>query len=764
MHTSIKENSMKKHILSGDWELFGYGHEMSVSSPEALDSCPIKICGKVPGNVDLDLSREGILPPDLFMGLNIKETEGFEGHSWWYRTTFKKPDGANGRLALLFEGVDCLADYYLNGELIGSSDNMFLPHEFEVTEKLCDENTLAVHIKSAMLHAFSKNYKVFSLANHRLNHSVESGFIRKAAHSFGWDILPRAVSAGIFKDVYLVEKDEYSFAQFYPFVQTFGKDSSIIRFCYELDTPYIPYKKELELTVEGKCGNSYFKVERKIDFKAEFIDAQVKFPKLWWPKGYGEPNVYDITATLKKDGNVVSTYTTNFGIRTVELDRTDTTNGYDGKFRFLINGVPVMCKGSNWVPLDAYHSRDKERYEKALELCDDIGCNILRVWGGGVYEQEIFYDYCDRHGIMIWQDFMMACLAYPISEDFQKVMYEEAEIAIRMLRNHPSIILWSGDNECDYFIKNINGQLDVNTITRESIPAAVLENDMNRPYLPSSPYVTKAIKHNNELPENHLWGCRDYYKSAFYTQSHAHFVSETGYHGCPSKESIEKFITPENMWPIYNDEWSLHSTDYKLFNHRVKLMEDQIIQLFDFVPENLDDFVLASQFSQAEADKFFIERVRVDKPTKSGIIWWNILDGWPQMSDAVVDYYYDKKKAYNYIKRSMENFFIMSGEIENWGCPIVASNDTLETKKGTYKVSDIETGEVLASGDFEVEPNSNKKLNHINVMYSAKGMFLIEWETDGKKYVNHYLHGFPPFDFKAYTRWHEKLEEIYKSL
>lgn len=755
---------MKKHILSGDWELFGYGHDMSVNSPDNIETCPIKICGKVPGNVDLDLSREGILPKDLFMGLNIKETERFEGHSWWYRRSFKKPELYTKKLSLLFEGVDCLADYYLNGEYIGSSDNMFLPHEFDVSEKLLEENVLCVHIRSAMLHAFSKNYKVFSLANHRLNHSVEAGFIRKAQHSFGWDILPRAVSAGIFKDVYLVEKDDYAFLQFYPYVHEFGKEMSVIRFCYELDTPYIPYGDELTLTVEGKCGESHFKVEREIDFKAEFVDATILSPKLWWPKGYGEPNVYDIKATLSKDGNVLAEYTTNFGIRTVELDSTEITNGYDGKFTFIINGVPVMCKGSNWVPLDAYHSRDKERYAKALELCDDIGCNILRVWGGGVYEQEVFYDFCDRHGIMIWQDFMMACLAYPLSEDFQKVMYEEAQEVIKTLRNHPCIILWSGDNECDQFINGINGQKDVNHITRKSIPAAILENDMKRPYLPSSPYVTSKVKRNEDIPENHLWGCRDYYKSSFYAASTAHFVSETGYHGCPSKVSLEKFITPECLWPIYNKEWALHSTDYKFHDHRVKLMEDQIIQLFGFKPDNLDDFTLASQFSQAEADKFFIERIRCDKPRKSGIIWWNILDGWPQMSDAVVDYYYEKKKAYNYIKRSMEPFFIMASEIETWGCPIIASNDTLETVKGTYKVSDIMSGEVFSQGSFEVEPNSNKKLDHVRVMYSDNGMFLIEWEINGKKFINHYLHGFPAFDYSDYCTWHNRLEEIYNSL
>ncbi|MBR5527711.1 MAG: glycoside hydrolase family 2, partial [Clostridia bacterium] len=408
------------------------------------------------------------------------------------------------------------------------------------------------------------------------------------------------------------------------------------------------------------------------------------------------------------------------------------------------------------------HSRDRERYAKALELCEDIGCNILRVWGGGVYEQEEFYDFCDRHGIMVWQDFMMACHTYPIDDEFCKVMYDEAEVVIRMLRNHPSIVLWAGDNECDAFLYGVNGLTECNRVTREAIPNAVMENDIHRPYIPSSPFITKNNAEIDVRPENHLWGLRDYYKSRFYAEARAHFVSETGYHGCPSRESVEKFITPEKIWPIYdNREWNLHSTDHRFGDSRVLLMENQIVQLFDFRPDNLDDFALASQFSQAEADKFFIERIRVDMPNKSGIIWWNLIDGWPQMSDAVVDYYYAKKKAYNYIKRSMQPFFIMADEIRDWGCPIVASNITLENVSGSFKISDIESGKVLFEGKFDVPSASNKNLCHVPVMYSDKGMFLIEWEVDGKKYINHYLHGYPAFDYESYKKWNEKLEKIY---
>ncbi len=750
---------MKKQILSGVWQLYGYDYNTTVSAPDQLDKCQISINANVPGNVDLDLSREGFLPADLYMGENIKKTEDYEGYGWWYVRSFKKPQGASGKMFLHFEGVDCLAEYFLNGEKISESENMFIPHEFEVTDKLCEDNVIAVHLRSVMKEAYTKKFKAFSVANHRDNHALESIYFRKAPHSYGWDILPRAVSAGLFKDVYLVEKSKYEFEQLFSYVFRYGTDMTTMRVCYELD---IPYGEKLEIKLEGKCEDSQFLEVRNIEFKSGYVEFDINNPKIWWPKGYGQPYVYDCKAYIVKDGENVAEYAFTTGIRTVKLEMTEHTDGKNGKFRFIINDTPVFCMGSNWVPLDAFHSRDKERYAKALELCEDIGCNILRVWGGGVYEQNEFYDYCDRHGIMVWQDFMMACHAYPQDDEFCRAMYQEAEVVIRMLRNHPSIILWSGDNECDYFINNVNGMRDCNRSTRQAIPQAIAENDIHRPYLPSSPYVTKNTGDNNSLPENHLWGVRDYYKSKFYVESRAHFVSETGYHGCPSRSSIEKFITPEKQWPIKdNNEWNLHSTDHRFKDARVRLMEDQITQLFDFQPDNLDDFVLASQYSQAEADKYFIERIRVDMPNKTGIIWWNILDGWPQMSDAVVDYYYDRKKAYNYIKRSMQPFFIMCQEIENWGCPIIASNITKEAVSGTYRISDIETGKIFVEGSFDVSAASNKKLCHVPVMYSDKGMFLIEWEINGKKYINHYLHGYPAFDYSKYRSWNEKLEEIY---
>jgi beta-mannosidase len=228
-------------------------------------------------------------------------------------------------------------------------------------------------------------------------------------------------------------------------------------------------------------------------------------------------------------------------------------------------------------------------------------------------------------------------------------------------------------------------------------------------------------------------------------------VSETGYHGCPSLESIKKFITPERVWPYKNnEEWILHSCDQGDWDFRVMLMEKQVAQLFGEVPQMPEEYILASQISQAEAKKYFIERVRVGRPHKTGIIWWNLLDGWPEMSDAVVDYYYEKKLAYHYIKRSQAPFAIVFDEIKNWNHPIYACNDTLCEVSGRFSVRDAETGEVLLERDFFAPANTSTEIARMPILYSEQRFLIIEWEANGEKGRNHYLSGYPAISFARY--------------
>jgi beta-mannosidase len=293
--------------------------------------------------------------------------------------------------------------------------------------------------------------------------------------------------------------------------------------------------------------------------------------------------------------------------------------------------------------------------------------------------------------------------------------------------------------------------------------------DPFRPYLPSSPYYSpEAVSRGNVgiIPEQHLWEPRDYYKSSFYSQTQAHFISEIGYHGCPNLSSIRKFIDEDHLWPWENNpQWVIHSSDpvgeEGPFAHRIRLMADQIHELFGFYPDNLEDFILASQISQAEANKFFIEMMRIKKWRRSGILWWNAVDGWPQFSDAVVDYYFGKKLAYHYIKRVQQPVCIMVDEPDSWHVRVVVGNDSLTDVHSTYRVWDADTHEVVMEGCFDVGANENLELGRIRISHGDKRLFLMEWTINGQKYGNHYMLSYPPVSFEKYKGWMKKIADLY---
>lgn len=711
----------------------------------------------VPCNVETALASAGVIDAELFRGMKTQENMKFEDYHWWFEKEFELPDlEPNQKIYINFDMVDCIAEYYINGELAYKSKNAFCSHKFEISEFVSKgKNSVLVHIKPALPYILSKDYAQGYIYAHQ-------GFatnLRKPTYCFGWDIMPRTVSAGICRDVSVIIEDDCKINEFSWFVMQANKDMAILRFYVTLDMPYTEYKKDIKLRLVGKCGDDIIEDLRDCKhFKTCIMGMNIKNPKLWWPYGYGDANIYDLTVELIVDGEVKDVIYDTIGIRSIKLDRTKSLLEDNPRFQLYINEVPIMCKGSNWVPIDAYQSRVKEKYKKALELASESGCNILRIWGGGVYEQKEFYDYCDRHGIMIWHDFMMAC--YPPARDEKNVadLKKEFEWAVKTLRNHTSIVLWSGDNEVDQVGAERKINPDTNTVTRKIIPEILSLHDKTRPYIPSSPYISSGViddyKNNFDvLVENHLWGTRDYFKSGFYKDSKACFISEIGYHGCPSVESVKAIVDEDKVWPIYNEQWSLHSSDQFGSMARVRLMDEQITQLFGIKVDNIEDFSLASQISQAEAKKFFIENCRIKKPYTAGIMWWNLIDGWPQMSDAVVDYFYNKKLAYYYIKHSQAPFALMMGELRDWHYPLYAENDTLKEINGEYSVFDIESNEILAKGEFSVSPNSEKEIDLIRMYYSEHKFLVINWSIDGKDYYNHYLCGMPPFNYEQYRKW-----------
>lgn len=754
--------------LDGKWKLFYFPQgKHHVKQPDQLNALRLApIDAMVPGNVELDLSRHGVLPADLYFADNITKLKPFEVYEWWYQREFQTPKGAAGqRTELHFRGVDCVATYWLNGHEIGTSQNALINHRFDVTGKLNlkGPNVLTVRLKSPVIEAANRKYDpLYTVSVGRTNQ--ESIWIRKPPHCYGWDIMPRAVSAGIWRPVVLIIHARHEISDLHFTTRSIRPGGATLEGSYDLKTD-LAMLPELQLKVEGRCDDSTFAVTRKVEFCAGKFTVDVSNPRLWWPKGYGSPNLYHVTTQLLRNGRILATREDLVGIRTVELLRTDTTRvEKPGQFLFKVNDTPILCKGSNWVPADAFHSRDAGRYEKILAMFIDLGCNILRCWGGNVYEDDAFFEICDRNGIMVWQDFAMACAIYPQTPEFHETIRREAVSVVRKLRNHPSIVLWSGDNEVD--LAYFDARLDPahNKITREVLPEAVFQCDLYRPYLPSSPYMSPevvATRKLNLMPENHMWGPRDYFKEPYYLQHTAIFVSEFGYDGCPGISSIKRFVDKQHVWPCKdNAQWVLHSTSMTGDPYRINLMANQVKEFFGAAPENLKDFILASQFTQAEALKYFIEMTRLRKWRSTGLIWWNVMDGWPQFSDAIVDYYFNKKLAYYYIRRVQRPVCIMVDEPKDWHVRVVAGNDSREEVSGHYRMWDADSAKTLLDGNYSVKPNENLELGTLPIFHSERKLFLIEWTANGQRHVNHYLLGLPPFSLEQYKSWLLKIAAL----
>ena len=267
------------------------------------------------------------------------------------------------------------------------------------------------------------------------------------------------------------------------------------------------------------------------------------------------------------------------------------------------------------------------------------------------------------------------------------------------------------------------------------------------------------------MPEQHNWGARAYFKDDFYKHSNAHFISECGYHGCPSTKSLAKFIPEAELehW-IGSDVWDTHNTDYIRWGrrgyNRIQLMQDQVDILFGAVPEKLADFAKLSQITQAEAKKFFIERTRIKKWRRTGIIWWNMIDGWPQISDAVVDYYHQKKLAYYYIKRVQQPIAVLMDELRDWGHDVYLCNDSRTDSMVKYRITDGDTGEMYMEGETFSPANENVKLGQIRELAGRQKLYLITWEINGKQYGNHYISGYPAYDAKKMLGWVEKIAAL----
>ena len=538
----------------------------TIAELEAIGASSIP--ASVPGNFELDLWRAG-LSPDPYFAQNAWEYQQYENRHLWYTTTFCADTLGDADTFLRFEGIDTVADIYLNGQLLRHTENMLIAHELCVNGLLRAENELVVHIYPTAIEA--RKYPA-NAENYAQRYNYGSLHLRKAAYMFGWDIMPRFISGGIWKPVTLIQKPRERLEQFYLFTTALA-DTPMLRAklsaFFEVHSEE-DFLKGLKITLDGTCGDSSFHETHDVWHTSGRFAFSLPEPRLWYPRNAGEQPLYNVTVRLWRGDALCDEQSVRFGVRTVELIRTSTTDPEgNGEFVFRVNGKRVFCLGTNWVPLDAFPSRNAERLRSALEMLDDLGCNMVRCWGGNVYEDDAFYDFCDERGIMVWQDFGMGCGIYPQDDRFAGAIYGEAVAVIKRLRSHAAVVLWAGDNEDDILYRSANNaDPQYNRLTREVLPRALREHDIVRPYLPSSPYIdAEAFQTKKKISEDHLWGPRDYFKGKYYGESVCHFASETGYHGCPSPATLRRFISKDRLWPIRNaegipnDDWICHAAE-----------------------------------------------------------------------------------------------------------------------------------------------------------------------------------------------------------
>jgi beta-mannosidase len=644
---------MKQSIpLTGSWNVVYV--EPWLGLTPGCSTRPVEtrwIPAEVPGEVHLDLQRAGQID-DPFFGLNHDHIRWMEEYDWWYRVDVTPPQpGPGQRLHLLFEGLDVFASVYLNGTKVGANSNMFTPLRIDVTDAVrAGPNRLEVCLGSPVFppgRAHTPEVRGYGPPL-RLQ-------VRKAQSCYGWNIAPRLVTIGIWKPVSFLLVDEVEVDDV--FVRTVALDerSATLEAVVELRRNHgAPGTVDCELTVAGQTrrlkvacdGSGARHVER-------FTVAQ---PRLWWPHNHGEQPLHEWSASVGRGGAALDRRSGRFGIRTTEIIQEPDADGTTS-FILAVNGRRIFLKGMNWTPADAIVARVTDsRYRQLVEAARAANINAMRVWGGGVYERDSFYSLCDELGILITHDFMYACGCYPQDLPFLDEARREAEHVVRRLRNHPCMAAWFGDNENDVLADNSFNYPTYrnNRLSKEVLAAVVRTHAPGTPYVPTSPYSPTIYDQNSPLEGDcHIWGHGLSYKSDFYVKQRPRMVTEIGHLAMPPIEVVRQFVSPGNLWPVWNPEYLTHGADcWRLdVDGRYKTMWDSIKARGWEEPKSLEDLIDKTQRLQAEATTFWVEFYG-NQPDCWGIFLWNLADSWPQMSDAYIAYPFHPKAGYHAVREA----------------------------------------------------------------------------------------------------------------
>jgi beta-mannosidase len=641
----------------------------------------------IPGTVHADLEENGLIKDPLYR-MNEDDVQWIEKKDWEYRTTFEigKETLKKQVVEMEFRGLDTYADVYLNEHLILQADNMFLGWKVDCKPYLVEgENSLRVYFHSQVNEGMKKlkqlDYIIPATNEQAPIDQRTNVFTRKAPFHYGWDWGPRLVTSGIWRPVSIKAWNNAVIEDVYIVTESIADNQAVISATIEImaeeDGTY-----DLNLFIDRKDSGVKHRVRATKGINTTRFEIVLDNPRLWWPNGLGDANLYNMDFRLQKGRNIIDSYNIDYGVRTVQLVQQPDDVGHS--FYFEVNGVPVFMKGANIIPSNTLTpSVTEDTYRKLIHSAVDANMNMLRVWGGAIYEEDIFYKLCDENGLLVWQDFMFACALQPGDEPHLENIKKEAEYNVRRLRNFASIALWCGNNENlmawhnwgwqDYFNDEQRDFMwrTYERIFYEILPQAVQKYDPKNSYWASSPSAIGDQLADRKSGDEHDWTIW-FYQRPFsdYWNNVPRFVSEWGFQAFPGINTIRTFSNPED-----------HDYDSKAMRHRQRSRMNFISPGFDGndmirqymgwyydVPEDFERFVYVSQLLQAKGYKTAIEAHRSHMPHCMGSLYWQLNDSWPTISWSTVDHFYRWKASHYAVKKAFEPLIVTahhnSGELK----------------------------------------------------------------------------------------------------
>ncbi len=716
----------------------------------------------VPGGVHTDLLALGHIP-DPFIADNETRVHWVAESDWIYRCRFYCSPGlrTEEKILLVCEGLDTLATVVLNGHEIGQTDNMFRWYEWEVNPFLEGQkpNELMITFHSPVKYA-AEQQAIRSLPG--VSQAIPGGpHLRKAPCQFGWDWGPQLPPIGIWKDIRLAGYRTARLGEVRLRQMHNAGDVVVEAGITSEQWGKIPLSAVIAITTpNGEV------LENKADLPGSgegTVKVPIPNPELWWPNGYGDQPLYQVNVALYQGNDVLDQGKYQLGLRTIELRQDQ--DQWGRSFVFVVNGVPILCKGSNWIPADSFPTRLTDEFlEYLIRSAAETHHNMLRVWGGGFYEEERFYDLCDRYGILVWQDFIFSCSVYPFDDpDFVENVRLEVVENIRRLRHRASLALWCGNNEMEWgWVDWGWDRLELQELIaaydqffHHTLPEWCQVEDPDNAYWPSSPssdtpFVDPNGQHQGDSHYWDVWHGRQPFTA--YRGQYPRFMSEFGFQALPPLATIR----------TYAEEADWNMTSYIMEQHQKNdsgnsLMVGQMLDTFR-LPKDFASMVYLSMALQAEGIRYGVEHWRRHPNRVAGILYWQLNDCWPVASWSSLDYF-GRWKALHYAARRFFAPLLLSIEDDPPEQGIYVSNDRLEAWDGKVNWS-LETlvGEELTSGQASVHvgPQAAALVHKQNFSSqitadNCRQIFFIAELWDGDQFVTRQTASFVPIKHLSLT-------------